>query len=392
MTSNDDLAQHRALKLLRQHNPVPDEELTSEQQQVQEQTLNNILGDEASENVASRRAKRLWPVLVAASALVLASVVAVPMLSPQPADAQEVLLQASEAAASAPDLAEVGITGQQFQRRVDADNSGEVTTSMKIDASNVLRVEVATSPGPISNELSTFAQQLQSHNGEPLTMVAEANIAAGDNGKLAQIVAEHYGDDTARGILEFLMLPGVNAEATQAFYRMLAELPGNKVAKKPATEALSNDEVVTIERKGDGLEMSLLPASGRLIEVKNLIAPGVTTTVQAAGLLGCVNIVEQGAPESVSLACADGNYLLTDLTWDNWNAPEAQGRGNAWVNDCDPSCAEAEQKQYPVTVTVSEKRNCGYNLDVYNKLSVTYGEQKPKYSEQQESFDIGCAQ
>lgn len=314
------------MALLREHNPVPSSELSTEEHDQQEQLLGRILGGHGTEQSAPKT--KTWMFAAAATVTIMAGALVVPTMLPQPANAQQVLIDASEAAGKASDLTSAGVAGQQFQRRVDADDSGAVTTSMKIDSSGILRVDVSDVPEGISSELAQFAGQLRAHNGEPLEMVAEANETGGNPAQLKPLLEQHYGNDTARGVLEFLLLPGIDAQATKGLYKILAELPGNEVARKPATKSLSNDEVVTIERE-DGLILSVLPASGRLIEVQNLVAPGLTTTVQAAGLLGCVNIVEQNAPEEVSLACADQNYLLKDLEWDNWNAPEARAEATA---------------------------------------------------------------
>ena len=55
-------------------------------------------------------------------------------------------------------------------------------------------------------------------------------------------------------------------------------------------------------------------------------------------------------PETIMLTCADGGMTVTGIKWKTWNANEAAGTGIYSQNMCDPSCAEGERVDVPVTV------------------------------------------
>jgi hypothetical protein len=44
-------------------------------------------------------------------------------------------------------------------------------------------------------------------------------------------------------------------------------------------------------------------------------------------------------PNSITLTCADGGMMVTDITWDSWSAQGAQGSGIYLENNCEPDCA-----------------------------------------------------
>lgn len=70
----------------------------------------------------------------------------------------------------------------------------------------------------------------------------------------------------------------------------------------------------------------------------------------------------------------------------NWGAASARAEGTAFINDCDPNCADSGFTQLPVTVTVRELQECGYNAKLYSKLDVGYADEPAR----NETFDIGC--
>lgn len=64
----------------------------------------------------------------------------------------------------------------------------------------------------------------------------------------------------------------------------------------------------------------------------------------------------------------------------------------AWLNACDPNCAQGQWKTYPVKVTATNKRTCGYNLEVYTKIDVEYDsdEQAPDGIPLKETYEPIC--
>lgn len=352
-----------------------------------------------TENHSGRRSGfSRWSGAAAAAVVLLAGAVTVPALfdSATPsAQAAEILQRAGDAAAQRPSLFDVNVLGKNYQHRIDEDSSGRIVTSLQIDASNTVtsQTTVVKDPGPeLSDPLKEQAKTFNGWNGKVLDTVAQLN-ESGDGWLVgADGVGHEEGEDSARAILEKLTLPGVNGDVRKKLFEQLANKDGNEVAVTPAVSAHSGDEVVTIERPLEDLSVSLLPSTGQVIAVEGLVGHGVTTTIDAIGILGCVSIIGQDGPEEVSLACADQNNVLRDLKWNNWNAPEATATGTAWVNDCDPSCADDAIKPYPVKVKVSRQQDCGYNLNVYTRLDVTYLDAKPETEQRTEQHQIGCSE
>jgi hypothetical protein len=63
-------------------------------------------------------------------------------------------------------------------------------------------------------------------------------------------------------------------------------------------------------------------------------------------------------PHGIIITCADANYRLRRLHWRKWSDRVAKGRGQAYVNDCDPFCAAGHFHSYPVKVRLSRVGSC----------------------------------
>ncbi|QNH95333.1 hypothetical protein [Corynebacterium anserum] len=329
----------------------------------------------------------------AAAIILIAGALAVPTLLPESttpsATASEILTQAGNAAAQRTNIVDTKSQNSQYQHRVDTDKSGQVVTSLRVTTEGKVSTKTTTSTQPgvqLNSKLKDLATRYSRWNGTELGDIEEYKYQ--ENSSEAQPLATD-----ARLIIKKLTLPGVDSDVRKQLFAQLANLPGNEVATKAAVTAMSNDKVVTIDRPQDNLRVSLLPTTGEVISVDNLYADGITTTIDAIGILGCTSVVGLEGPEEISLACADQNNVLTNLVWDQWNSPMATATATAWVNDCDPTCASSRTKPYPVRVKISDKENCGYNLDVYSRLEVTYtGEEIPKYEKRTEVHSIGCTE
>jgi hypothetical protein len=59
----------------------------------------------------------------------------------------------------------------------------------------------------------------------------------------------------------------------------------------------------------------------------------------------------QVKPSNFTLTCADGNEILTHLSWSSWTASAAHATGTEMVNDCTPYCAAGKFHSYPADVT-----------------------------------------
>lgn len=385
-----------AFELLRAANPVQNESLSESQRQRAEEKLAQILGEEDSGRDSGRdelarkrehkRARSPRPAWLAAAAcagvLVLAGGLVIGGGNGTPeANAEVILAQAAESSLTQEKASDVGVTTRDYIAREDADGSGTVRTTFQVNAASELETTVETD-GDIAqgSVLSQWA-------ADPQPALSAAELAEIPDTALVSYVQSHF-DDSTRGALSLLLAPGLSAPQQNQLYHFLASLDGNEVVESHTAELGGEDGVETIARAEDGLEFSVLPATGQLVAVKGLMAPEVITSVDAVAVLGCVNAVGLQGPEDITLACGDNNHSVTELQWQDWGADAATASGVEWLNDCDPFCAEGTFHQTPVTVRATDLEDCGFNARVYSRLEVIYPEGSGKDSE---SFPIGCA-
>jgi hypothetical protein len=92
------------------------------------------------------------------------------------------------------------------------------------------------------------------------------------------------------------------------------------------------------------------------------------------------------SPKLLTLTCGDGNTVLKGMTWTDFGAATASGKGTFVTNTCDPNCAEGKNVSYAVTVKAQGSKKCK-GATVYAKLSLTYtGAKKPPPSEPRKWF------
>ncbi|WP_165241601.1 hypothetical protein [Corynebacterium lizhenjunii] len=346
-------------------NPVPELELTAEESARAQRSLERITGTE--------RKPGRW--LAAAAAAVLAVAVVVPVIGHQApvATAVDVLQAAGEASANQPNATDTGVTNQEYLKRVDTDGTATVTTEYEV-AGGHLRQDTA-STGTLSPQLAALA------DGPAIALESLAAATTAD--ALARLATDTYGS-LGVGSLHLLLHPGLSSQQQRLVYENLAGAGGNELAHADRTGA--PDEAVTVIRDEDQLSFTVLPSTGQLIHAHGLVGPGVTTTVEATAILGCVAVTGLEGPEDISLACADNNYLVTDLKWSRWGAETATATGTAFINDCDPFCAQGTMEEFPVTVTVRDLRTCGYNARLYSAVDVAFADPA-----RNETFEVGCA-
>ena len=58
-------------------------------------------------------------------------------------------------------------------------------------------------------------------------------------------------------------------------------------------------------------------------------------------------------PKSITLTCADGGMVVSDITWDSWSAQGAQGSGIYLENNCEPDCASGTYSKTQVAITLT---------------------------------------
>jgi hypothetical protein len=92
------------------------------------------------------------------------------------------------------------------------------------------------------------------------------------------------------------------------------------------------------------------------------------------------------SPKLLTLTCGDGNTVLKGMTWTDFGAATASGKGTFQTNTCEPNCAEGKNVSYAVTVKAQGSKKCK-GATVYAKLSLTYtGAKKPPPSEPRKWF------
>ena len=82
-------------------------------------------------------------------------------------------------------------------------------------------------------------------------------------------------------------------------------------------------------------------------------------------------------PRSIIIACGDGNFGLTALRWRGWNDAVATARGEAYANDCLPSCAGGRLHRYPVRLRAYRARTMGGDGFAYTRLRISFPGARP---------------
>ncbi len=59
-------------------------------------------------------------------------------------------------------------------------------------------------------------------------------------------------------------------------------------------------------------------------------------------------------PETITLTCADGGWMVHSITWSTWGIGGAEGAGIFREKLCNPSCAEGDIAQEKVKVELSD--------------------------------------
>lgn len=372
-------------------NPVRNPELNELERRRSEKHLQAILGDAraglgsraGSGSGAGRSNSGRW--LLGAAAAVSAIALGTGLLpnlfngQESTATAEEILATAGESSLHAADATDIAITAQEYLERTDRLGEEFVSTAYEVSADGQVRTSTAQSnnaPAELQNvdrNLSVDPVQLQ---------------ATGADTESLRALADSVDDSTARGILKLLLHPALSSAQQKALYELMASLDGNDLAGVEQSTTGGDDEVVTVIRDVDQLSFSVIPATGQLVRVHGLVGPGITTEVSATAIVDCVHVTGLEGPEMISTACADNNYYVEDLEWENWGADTATATGTAWINNCDPLCADGEFATFPVRLTLDNREECGYNARIYSRMLLEY----PENPDRNEEFSIGCAQ
>jgi hypothetical protein len=96
-------------------------------------------------------------------------------------------------------------------------------------------------------------------------------------------------------------------------------------------------------------------------------------------------------PKAVIIACGDGAFRIIKLKWSSWTKASAAGKGTAKVNTCDPNCAQANFKSYPVKLTADKPGTCPSGKRAFTRLTYTFTAKKPKGVKRTEHVPRPCS-
>jgi hypothetical protein len=121
-----------------------------------------------------------------------------------------------------------------------------------------------------------------------------------------------------------------------------------------------------------------------------LLAYGVMTAA-ASSTVKITNCVTASAhPKRLTLACGDGNTVLSGLRWSSFGGASAQARGTLETNTCEPNCAAGKVVRYPVAVSATAIRKCKAGLRVYDKVTLRFTGRAPASSRNLKRWTLGC--
>jgi hypothetical protein len=132
----------------------------------------------------------------------------------------------------------------------------------------------------------------------------------------------------------------------------------------------------------------------QILSVTTLTAVLVSVGVIAASAAPSVKITNcisaSSRPKSLTLACGDGNTVLSKLRWSAFGGTSAQASGTLEINTCSPNCAGGKVVRYPVAVKAGSIRKCKAGLRVYNKLTLQFTGRAPSSASSLKRWTLGC--
>jgi len=63
-------------------------------------------------------------------------------------------------------------------------------------------------------------------------------------------------------------------------------------------------------------------------------------------------------PQTIVIACGDGNFGAIGLRWTSWAPSSAVATGTGQQNDCKPYCAAGHVQAYPISIRLSDPVTC----------------------------------
>lgn len=84
-------------------------------------------------------------------------------------------------------------------------------------------------------------------------------------------------------------------------------------------------------------------------------------------------------PQSMTMTCADGGEVVNQIDWRIWDSTIAMGTGTVTANNCDPSCADGLNIDYPATVLMDTVETNGSGPQ-FTRTVIIYGDRTPNYT------------
>ncbi|MDT5319444.1 MAG: hypothetical protein QOD88_1966 [Mycobacterium sp.] len=107
-----------------------------------------------------------------------------------------------------------------------------------------------------------------------------------------------------------------------------------------------------------------------------LVAAGLGTPIASADPTPTVNVCSSGPetePTEMAILC-DNTLRVDKITWSNWNAVRASGRGIQFLVVCEPSCANGTPVYTPVAITLEGASVPNFRFTSATITSLTTGE------------------
>jgi hypothetical protein len=80
----------------------------------------------------------------------------------------------------------------------------------------------------------------------------------------------------------------------------------------------------------------------------------IPTTLKDSDVLTWNCEIPEYKPESITLTCADGGWMVHSITWNKWGIGGAEGTGIFREKLCEPSCAEGKVAEEKIKVQLSD--------------------------------------
>ena len=82
--------------------------------------------------------------------------------------------------------------------------------------------------------------------------------------------------------------------------------------------------------------------------------------------------VGQIEPSSIVLNCGSGGGTASTLTWSQWAAEGAVGRGTVNLLTCNPTCASGQDVAYQISLTLSEPVRAASGARYFTRITLSF--------------------